>query len=146
MPHPRRHALAEKDAQDLKYFKLLRPFRERLHDAGIQRDRAGSRKLLFDNYGALILLYFFNPILTSLYGPPRAAAEAMPLCSVESRPVSQVTEDFLAWPCRQFAAEGKKVFVLVWDNASWHVGKRVRCRIGGHNRKVKRQHGDSDPR
>jgi hypothetical protein len=41
-------------------------------------------------------------------------------------------------PCRQFAAEGKNVFVLVWDNASWQVGKRMQRRIGGYNRKVKR--------
>jgi hypothetical protein len=48
------------------------------------------------------------------------------------------------WPCQQFTAEGKKVFGLVWDNASWHVGKRVQRRIGGQNRKVKRPHGDSN--
>jgi hypothetical protein len=68
MPHLRRRALTEKDVQGLKYFKLLRPLLDRLHDAGTQRDRAGNRKLFFDNYGALLLLYFFNPILTSLRG------------------------------------------------------------------------------
>jgi hypothetical protein len=49
-----------------------------------------------------------------------------------------VTEDFQAWPCRRFAADGSKVFVMVWDNASWHVGKRAQRRIGRQNRKVKR--------
>jgi len=73
MPHPRRRALAEKDVQGLKYFKLLRPLLERLHDAGTQRDRAGNRKLFFDNYGALMLLYFFNPILSSLRGLQQAS-------------------------------------------------------------------------
>ncbi len=68
MPHLRRPVLTEKGVQGLKYFKLLRPLLERLHDAGTQRDRAHNRKLFFDNYGALILLYFFNPILTSLPG------------------------------------------------------------------------------
>ena len=69
----RRRALVEKDVQGLKYFKLLRPLLARLHDAGTQRDRAGNRKLFFDNYGALILLYFFNPILTSLRGVQQAS-------------------------------------------------------------------------
>lgn len=73
MPQPRRRALAEKDVQGLKYFKLLRPLLERLHAAGTQRDRAGNRKLFFDNYGALLLLYFFNPILTSLRGVQQAS-------------------------------------------------------------------------
>ena len=69
MPHQRRPALAEKAVQGLKYFKLLRPLLERLHSAGTQRDRAGNRQLFFDQYGALILLYFFNPILTSFRTP-----------------------------------------------------------------------------
>ena len=58
---------------------------------------------------------------------------------VDGRPVSHVTEDFLAWACEQFAAEGKRVFVLVWDNAAWHVSKRVRAWIAGHNRRVRRE-------
>lgn len=75
------------------------------------------------------------------YGLWRTDTEAMLLRFVEGRPVSQVTEDYLGWLCGQFAAEGKKVFVLVWDNASWHVSKRVRKWIGAHNRKVKREGG-----
>jgi hypothetical protein len=35
---------------------------------------------------------------------------------------------------------------LVWDNAGWHVGKRMQRRICGHNRKVKLPYGDSDSR
>ena len=75
------------------------------------------------------------------YGLLRADTGAMLLRFVEGRPVSQVTEDFLAWLCERFAAEGKKVFVLVWDNASWHVSQRVRRWIGAHNRRVKREGG-----
>jgi hypothetical protein len=75
------------------------------------------------------------------YGLWRADTGAMLLRFVEGRPVSQVTEDFLDWLCVRFAAEGKKVFVLVWDNASWHISKRVRRWIGEHNRKVKREGG-----
>jgi Transposase DDE domain len=72
MPQKRRPEVTDKDLQGLKYFKLLRPLLERLHDAATQRDHAGNRKLFFDQYGALILLYFFNPILTSLRGLQQA--------------------------------------------------------------------------
>ena len=64
------------------------------------------------------------------YGLLRADTGAMLLRFVEGRPVSQVTEDYLGWLCQRFAQEGKKVFVLVWDNAAWHVSKRVRRWIG----------------
>jgi hypothetical protein len=75
------------------------------------------------------------------YGLLRADTGAMLLRFVEGRPVSQVTEGFLAWLCQRFAAEGKKVFVLVWDNAAWHRSRRVRRWIGAHNRRVKREGG-----
>ncbi|QDU20965.1 hypothetical protein ETAA1_29280 [Urbifossiella limnaea] len=32
----------------------------------------------------------------------------------------------------------KEVFVLVWDNAAWHVSKRVRGWVERHNRRVRR--------
>jgi hypothetical protein len=69
------------------------------------------------------------------YGLLRADTGAMLLRFVDGRPVSQVTEDYLAWLCGLFAKEGKKVFVLVWDNASWHISKRVRrAQPGGQAR------------
>ena len=73
MARKRRPKVTEKDLQGLKYFRLLTPLLERLHNAGTARDRAGNRKLFFDQYGALILLYFFNPILTSLRGIQQAS-------------------------------------------------------------------------
>ena len=39
---------------------------ERLHDVGTERDRAGNRKLFYDQYVTLLLMYFFNPALDSL--------------------------------------------------------------------------------
>ena len=73
MAQQRRREITEKDIRGLKYFRLLRPLLQRLHDAGTARDRAGNRKLFFDHYGALLLLYFFNPILTSLRGIQQAS-------------------------------------------------------------------------
>jgi DDE superfamily endonuclease len=60
---------------------------------------------------------------------------------VQGRPVSQVTEDFLAWVCDRLAAEGKTALLLIWDNASWHISQRVRAWIRAHNREVKQAGG-----
>ena len=60
---------------------------------------------------------------------------------VQGRPVSQVTEDFLAWVCARLQAEGKQALLLVWDNASWHVSQRVRAWVKAHNRQAKRHGG-----
>jgi hypothetical protein len=64
----------EQDLRGFKYFSILQPLLERLHDHGTQRDRAGNRQLHFDQYASLILLYFFNPVLTSLRGLQQASA------------------------------------------------------------------------
>ncbi len=62
-----------KDLHGFKHFKLLNPLLEKLHDQGCQRDKAGNRILHFDQYAALILLYFFNPIVSSLRGIQQAS-------------------------------------------------------------------------
>jgi transposase len=77
----------------------------------------------------------------SCYGLLRADTGGMLLRFVNGRPVSQVTEDFLAWVCGRLGAEGKKALLLVWDNAPWHDSKRVRCWIKAHKRRVKREGG-----
>jgi Transposase DDE domain len=51
--------------QGLKYLDKLLPLFDRLHDIGCRRDRAGNRKLHFDHYCALILLFLLNPVLRS---------------------------------------------------------------------------------
>jgi len=66
--------ITAKDIHGFKYFKLLKPLLERLHHVGTERDKAGNRQLFFDQYGALLLLYFFNPILTSLRGIQQASS------------------------------------------------------------------------
>jgi Transposase DDE domain len=44
----------------------VQPLLKKLHKAGTERDRAGNRDLFCDQYTALLLMYFFNPVLTSL--------------------------------------------------------------------------------
>lgn len=65
--------IAESDIVGLKYFDQLAPLLQRLHDVGCQRDAAGNRSLHFDNYCMLVLLFLFNPIVTSLRGLQQAS-------------------------------------------------------------------------
>lgn len=69
------------------------------------------------------------------------ASKQMRLRFVERRPISAVTIAFLEWVLAGLALKGKRVWVLVWDNASWHVSKQVRRWIRAHNRRVKREGG-----
>jgi hypothetical protein len=82
-----------------------------------------------------------DPKALSCYGLLRADTGRMMLRLVTGRPVSQVTEDYLAWVCEQLQAEGKTALLLVWDNAAWHVSKRVRAWLRTHNREAKRKGG-----
>lgn len=82
-----------------------------------------------------------GPQAVACYGVLRADTEGMMLRFVAGRPVSAVTEDFLDWVCRTLAGEGKRVFVLVWDNAAWHVSKRVTAWVAAHNTRVARDGG-----
>lgn len=76
MARARNPEIREEDLRGFKHFKLLLPVLERLHHDACARDHAGNRKLHFDQYTALLLLYFFNPIVTSLRGIQQASALA----------------------------------------------------------------------
>jgi len=59
------------DARDLtgfKYFRVLHNLFDRLHDHATERDIAGQRRLFFDEYAILFLLYYFNATVDSLRG------------------------------------------------------------------------------
>ena len=70
MARKRRPPIQGRDLRGLKYFKVLGPL---LHRAGTTRDKAGNRVLHLDQYAALLLLYFFNPIVKSLRGIQQAS-------------------------------------------------------------------------
>lgn len=57
------------------------------------------------------------------------------------RPVSSVTTQFLAWVLDRLEAAGKRVWVLVWDKASWHISQEVRSWIRARNAMVRRAGG-----
>jgi hypothetical protein len=81
MARQQRPKVRAKDIHGLKYFQRLRPLLERLHDVGTERDAAGNRQLFFDDYAALILLFFFNPVLTGL----RSLQQASDLHKVQEK-------------------------------------------------------------
>ena len=65
--------IQESDITGLAYFNKLAPLLKRLHEQGCARDRAGNRVLHYDQYCLLLLLYLFNPIVTSLRGIQQAS-------------------------------------------------------------------------
>jgi hypothetical protein len=102
--------IRDSDIVGLKYFDRLMPLLSRLHDVGTQRDRAGNRQLFFDQYCAYILLFLFNPIVTSLRGIQQASELqkvqkklGCPRASLGS--LSEAVEVFDPEPVRQIASE-----------------------------------------
>ena len=73
MGRRRRDKVCEEQLTGLKYFERLAPLLARLHEDGCARDKAGNRLLHYDQYCLLILLYLFNPIVTSLRGIQQAS-------------------------------------------------------------------------
>ena len=61
------------DIEGLKFFKHLLPLLKGLSDSGCARDKAGNRTLFMDQYVLLVLLYLFNPTITSLRGISQAS-------------------------------------------------------------------------
>lgn len=79
MAGPVRPDVKERGLQGFKYLKPLLPALARLRDSGCERDTAGNRQLHFDQYAALVLLYMFNPVVSSL----RAIQQASELRKVQ---------------------------------------------------------------
>ena len=110
MPRARRPDVQEADLHGYKYFQLLLPLLERLHDVGAARDQAGNRRLFFDQYVALLLLYFYSPVITSLRGLQQASdlAKVQKLLGVGHASLgtlSEATGVFDAAPLRSIVQE-----------------------------------------
>jgi IS4 transposase len=76
-----REAIRSEQIQGLKYLKLLLPLLDELHAVGCARDKAGNRKLHYDQYCLLVLLFLFNPVVRSL----RALQQASELKKVQRK-------------------------------------------------------------
>jgi len=73
MGYQRALGITEEKLQGFKYIESIGKLLEKLRPVGTQRDRAGNRTFFFDHYVALLLMYFFNPIVESLRGLQQAS-------------------------------------------------------------------------
>jgi Transposase DDE domain len=110
MAGKKRDKVREPDITGLKYFQRLLPLFDRLHEVGCQRDKAGNRELYMDEYCVLILLFLFNPVVTSL----RSLQQASELKKVQQKlgvgraslgSLSEATQVFDPAPLREIIAE-----------------------------------------
>ncbi len=76
-----REDVREEDITGLKLFEKLVPLLKSLHDVGCERDKAGNRDLHYDQYCLLLLLFLFNPVVSSL----RALQQASELKKVQRK-------------------------------------------------------------
>lgn len=81
-------SLPEETLQGCKYFRLLGPLFDHLHRAATERDRAGNRQLFYDQYASVLLLDFFNPVVTSLRGLQQTTTLATVQARLGIRPTS----------------------------------------------------------
>lgn len=79
---------AAHDLQGFKYLNDVLPLLRRLRPCGTASERAGNRKCFADHYAALLLLYFFNPVLTSRNALLQAARLAKVQAFCGDRPVA----------------------------------------------------------
>ena len=69
----------------------------------------------------------------SYYGVKRHDTGAIYLYHCWQRPNSDETLQFLHWWVAGAATLRRKVVLVIWDNASWHVGRKVKRWIRRHN-------------
>lgn len=67
-------ALREKDILYFGHLKRVFSLLDALHDVGCDRDSAGNRRLHFDGYVKLMLLYVWNPLIASIQDLRQAAS------------------------------------------------------------------------
>ena len=116
--------ITAKRLQGFKYFRMLGPLLDRLRDAGTARDRAGNRKLHFDDYAALLLLYYFSPVLTSLRGLQQAST----LREVQARlGVPRTSTGALSEAGRVFDAELLQGVIAELVDRAHAAGLTVNC-------------------
>lgn len=79
MARKKRPKVQERELKGFKLIEAVAQLLERLHDDGCARDKAGNRNLHYDEYCMLVLLFLFNPIVSSL----RAIQQASELKKVQ---------------------------------------------------------------
>jgi hypothetical protein len=74
MAMARRQPINEEQLQGFKYFKKVLRLLDGLHDHACARDKAHNRSLHYDQHIALQLLFFLNPVITSMRGLVQASS------------------------------------------------------------------------
>jgi transposase len=82
-----------------------------------------------------------DPDAICCYGMLRNDTGRVMLRFVEDRPLGEVTIQFVSWLCESIAGEGKRVLIVVWDEASWHRSDAVAGWVREHNERAKRGGG-----
>ena len=88
MAMAKRIPVTDEQLRGFKYFKKLLPMLDRLHDDATARDKPGNRILHFDQYAALVLLFLFNPIVSSARGLIQASTLRKVRAKLGVRPTS----------------------------------------------------------
>src|SRR5438874_1589218 len=88
MPAAASTSVAAHELQGFKYLNDVLPLLQRLHACGTASDKVGNRRFFADQYVALLLLYFFNPVLTSRNALLQASRLAKVQAFCGGRPVS----------------------------------------------------------
>ncbi len=106
----RKKKLQASQIQGRKYFKLIPDLLESLHHVGTERDKAGNRQFFYDQYLALLLLYFFSPVVDSLNGLREATGlhkvqKLLGIKRVSIGTLSESTSVFGAEPLRDIIQE-----------------------------------------
>jgi transposase len=82
-----------------------------------------------------------DPDAICCYGFLRMDTHKVILRFVEGRPLAELSIEFLDWVCWEMRREGKKVLIVVWDDASWHTAESVPSWVRDHNRQAKKDGG-----
>lgn len=56
---------------------------------------------------------------------------------VAGNPCSDLTIQYLRWTCAKAYQAGKRVLLMFWDHAPWHISKETMDWVHAHNRQVK---------
>jgi transposase len=82
-----------------------------------------------------------EPKALSCFGAVREDTGQMYLYFHDGQPNSGQTKTMLQWLLERARQEGKRVAVVIWDQASWHKSKETRQWVQEYNRQAK-QKGD----
>jgi transposase len=80
-----------------------------------------------------------DPDAICCYGFLRNDTHKVKLRLVEGRPLADLTIQYLDWLCSEMDREKKKVLIVVWDDASWHMAGVVANWVRDHNQEAKRK-------